>query len=201
MLARQGPLPEGPLWSFELKWDGFRAIISTEEGLRVRSRRGWNMTAALPEFRELPRGLVLDGELVSLNRQGEPHFPSLCRRILMGNRAIPVKLIVFDLLREGGEDLMNLPLRVRRARLEALGLNASLWRTPETFFEGRALFEAVCDLGLEGVVAKRLDGRYRPGERRWIKIKNPAYWRREWEIESLRRAANRRTRSQILSGV
>jgi bifunctional non-homologous end joining protein LigD len=48
MLARPGSLPSGPGWSFELKWDGFRAIVSTEDGLHVRSRRGWNMTPVLP---------------------------------------------------------------------------------------------------------------------------------------------------------
>jgi ATP-dependent DNA ligase len=52
MLARPGPLPSGSGWSFELKWDGFRAIVSTEDGLRVRSRRGWNMTPVLPELRD-----------------------------------------------------------------------------------------------------------------------------------------------------
>ena len=61
MLSRPGLLPSGRAWSFELKWDGFRALVSTEDGLRVRSRRGWNMTPALPELRKLPTGLVLDG--------------------------------------------------------------------------------------------------------------------------------------------
>ncbi len=65
MLSRPGPLPFGSGWSFELKWDGFRAIASTEDGLYVRSRRGWNMTTVLPELRGLPAGLVLDGELVA----------------------------------------------------------------------------------------------------------------------------------------
>ena len=50
MLARAGPLPDGPEWRFELKLDGFRAIVSTTGGLRVRSRRGWNMTALVPEL-------------------------------------------------------------------------------------------------------------------------------------------------------
>jgi bifunctional non-homologous end joining protein LigD len=68
MLARPGPLPSGPSWSFELKWDGFRAIVSTENGLRVRSRRGWNMTPVLPELRRLPQGLVLDGEILARRR-------------------------------------------------------------------------------------------------------------------------------------
>jgi bifunctional non-homologous end joining protein LigD len=65
MLCRPGPIPTGRGWTFEVKWDGFRAIVSTVDGLRVRSRRGWNMTQQLPELRYLPRGLVLDGALVA----------------------------------------------------------------------------------------------------------------------------------------
>jgi ATP dependent DNA ligase domain len=70
MLARPGPLPSGSCWSFELKWDGFRAIVSTEDGLRVRSRRWWNMTPVLPELRKLPTALLLDGELVAERDSG-----------------------------------------------------------------------------------------------------------------------------------
>ena len=77
MLSRPGPLPSGSGWSFELNWDGFRAIVSTEDQLRVRSRRGWNMTTALPELRGLPGGLVLDGELVAW-KGSEPYFPHVC---------------------------------------------------------------------------------------------------------------------------
>jgi ATP-dependent DNA ligase len=80
MLARAGPLPSGPAWTFELKWDGFRAIVSTEDGLHVRSRRGWNMTPVLPELRKLPSGLVLDGELVAWTGR-VPWFPNVCRRV------------------------------------------------------------------------------------------------------------------------
>lgn len=58
MLAGPGPLPFGAGWSFELKWDGFRAIVSTEDGLHVRSRRGWNMTAAMRELAGLPPGYL-----------------------------------------------------------------------------------------------------------------------------------------------
>jgi hypothetical protein len=63
MLSRPGEIPVGHSWSFDVKWDGFRALVSTEDGLRVRSRRGWNMTALLPELEDLPAGLVLDAEL------------------------------------------------------------------------------------------------------------------------------------------
>ena len=62
MLAKSGPLPEGPDWRFELKLDGFRAIVSTTGGLRVRSRRGWEMSALVPELADLPPRLTLDGE-------------------------------------------------------------------------------------------------------------------------------------------
>jgi ATP-dependent DNA ligase len=53
MLSRPGRLPTFGNWSFEVKWEGFRAVVSTEEGLRVRSRRGWNPTALVPELEEL----------------------------------------------------------------------------------------------------------------------------------------------------
>ena len=100
MLAKPGPLPTGPGWSYEVKWDGFRALVSTVDGLKVRSRRGWNMTEALPELRGLPEGLVLDGELVAFNKAGDPHFPLLSQRIL--NRDRSVRDAAHDLRRARG---------------------------------------------------------------------------------------------------
>ena len=79
MLLRPGPIPRGDGWTFELKYDGFRAIVSTESDLRVRSHRGWNMTTHVPELRELPAGLVLDGELVAFNEAGAPHWATHVR--------------------------------------------------------------------------------------------------------------------------
>lgn len=82
MLLRTGPLPVGPGWLYEVKWDGFRALVSTAGGaLRVRSRRGWNMTAPVPELGGLPKCLVLDGELVAFNDEGDPHFPPYGRPV------------------------------------------------------------------------------------------------------------------------
>jgi bifunctional non-homologous end joining protein LigD len=66
MLARSGPLPTRGDWSFEVKWDGFRAIVSTEGApLRVRSRRGRDMAPLVPELSALPVAATLDGELVA----------------------------------------------------------------------------------------------------------------------------------------
>ena len=115
MLSRPGALPTGSGWSFEPKYDGFRAVVSTENGLRVRSRRGWDMTDAVPEFQALPEGLVLDGELVAWKGR-EPYFPSLCRRMLNGDTSIRVSYVVFDLLGLDGTDLTQRPYEERRTR-------------------------------------------------------------------------------------
>ena len=193
MLSRPGPLPSGPGWSFELKWDGFRAIVSTEQGLRVRSRRGWNMTAVLPELRKLPTGLVLDGELVAW-RGREPYFPLVCRRVLNRDASVPITFVLFDLLRLDGTDLADRPYAERRSLLESLDLEGPWWKTGDTFDDGGSLFDAVCQLGLEGVVAKRRSSLYHAGKRGWVKTKNPDYWRRDDEREAVARSRERRAR-------
>ena len=74
---------------------------------------------------------------------------------------------------------MSNPLRERRTLLEELELSGPAWHTPPWFTDGEALWEVVCEQGLEGVVAKGLDSLYRPGERRgWLKVNNADYWRR-----------------------
>jgi bifunctional non-homologous end joining protein LigD len=184
MIATAGLLPRGAAWGFEVKWDGVRAIVSTEAGLEVRSRRGWIMSDRLPELAALPTGLVLDGELAALDDDGRPSFPLVCSRILHRRGHVPVVLVVFDVLRVEGEDAMCLPYEGRRRLLEALDLEGPAWTTADTFEDGPALLQAVREQGLEGVVAKRRDSTYRPGERGWIKVKNRDYWRfgreREW---------------------
>jgi ATP-dependent DNA ligase len=65
--------------------------------------------------------------------------------------------------------------------LDSLDLDGLGWATSETFDDGNALWTAVCEHGLEGVVAKKRSSRYRSGERGWIKLKNPNYWRRDSE--------------------
>jgi hypothetical protein len=112
MLARSAPLSVGSGWVYELKWDGFRAIVSTEDGLRVRSRRGWNMTPVLPELRRLPSGLMLDGELVAWKGR-VPWFPNVCRRVLNHDFSI-LTFVVFDLLRIDGTDLTDRAFSERR---------------------------------------------------------------------------------------
>jgi bifunctional non-homologous end joining protein LigD len=188
MLLRSAPLPQRAGYAYEPKWDGFRALVSTVDGrLVVRSRRRWDMTDLVPELADFPPGLVSDGELIAFGTDGLPSFPRLCRRMLAGQRDIPVMFVVFDLLAEDGESLVSLPYRARRQRLDALQLAGPHWCTTITTSDGDGLWRWVCDQGLEGVVAKRLADRYWPGERRWLKVKNRDYWRYPSEVEAVAR--------------
>jgi len=88
MLLRSGRLPTGGDYAFEPTWDGFRALVSRNGHLRVRSRRGWDMTSLVPELASLPDGLAVDGELVAFGDDGLPSFPRLCERMLHGKRRV-----------------------------------------------------------------------------------------------------------------
>ncbi len=190
MLARTGQAPareEG--WSFEVKWDGVRAIAYAQPGrLRLESRNLNEVTAAYPEVRGLlgnlgMREVVLDGEVVAFDEQGRPSFerlqrrmhvtaPSSVRRLM---KSTPVVYAIFDLLYIDGHSLMGQRYAERRERLEALGLRGPAWRVPVAHSgDGARLLEATRQQGLEGIVAKRLDSRYEPGRRTgaWVKIKN-----------------------------
>ena len=175
MLARAGAIPRGRGWTFEPKLDGFRCLVWTHAGFRARSRRGWDMTHLLPEFgRSLPHDVQLDGEIVALADDGRPDFHRLSSRMLHGRGGITIVYFVFDLLAVEGISTTMLPYSERRAILEELELENHQVKIVATFEDGPALFRAVCARGLEGVVAKREDDPYRPGDRSWVKTKNRA---------------------------
>lgn len=142
------------------------------------------MKSALPELRNLPSGLVLDGELVAWKGR-DPYVPALCRRMLNGDTSIRITYVIFDLLGLDGTDLTQRPCAERRSLLEQLDVEGPYWNVTEVFDDGCALSEAVCELGLEGVVAKRTTSRYGTNVRGWVKVKNPSYWRRDAEIEAM----------------
>ena len=185
MLAKSGDPFDSPEHLFEVKWDGTRVLAFVESrGYRLVNRHRADVTERYPELgflNDLPTGIVLDGEVVVL-RQGKPDFSLLLSRnqaraslkIQSLARTIPATYIVFDLIYHRFESLLALPLWARRQRLERVVracANSRLVFSEGIVGSGRAFFEAVCRQGLEGVVAKRLDGRYRPGRRAWIKIK------------------------------
>lgn len=108
-----------------------------------------------------------------------------------GDGEVPVVFVAFDVLAIAGEATFELPYSARRQRLDALALDGAHWRTPAAYLD-EALFKATLELGLEGVVAKRLDEPYMPSERRWVKVKHPTYWRYDEERASLLRDLERR---------
>jgi bifunctional non-homologous end joining protein LigD len=191
MLAKSGRLPTRGSWAYEVKWDGFRAVVSTEGELRVRSRRGWNMTPHVDFLEQLSVQAVLDGELVGFGPDGKPDFELVCERMLHRHSDIPLVFLAFDVLSAEGEDVRPLPYVERRRMLEDFGLEGLQWRVPEAFEDGPALWAAVCEHELEGVVAKRLHDPYLSGERAWVKVKNREYWRYELEREGARRYRER----------
>jgi len=190
MLAKLGALPaDGERYGFEIKWDGIRAITYYEPGrMRIESRNLNDITAQYPELRRLGRQLgsrdaVLDGEIVALDERGRPSFRRLQQRMHLTREAeirrraqdVPVIYMLFDLLYLEGHSLLSRPYEERRAALEALGLDGPAWQVPRYHRgNGAALLDASAQQGLEGVVAKRLDSAYSPGQRSgaWIQVKN-----------------------------
>jgi len=163
MLARQEPLPTGRGWRFEPKLDGFRCLTCTHGRFKARSRRGWDMTPLIPELAaSLPSNVQLDGELVAWDEQGQPDFHRLCHRMLHGDAHVPVTYMVFDVLAVDGLRVIGLPYHERRSLLASLPIDTPRARVVASFDDGYALWQTVCDRGLEGVVAKRLRDPYRP---------------------------------------
>ena len=188
MLCRIGQPFDSPDFLFEVKWDGVRALAYVESAqFRLHSRHRRDLRGRYPELEflaGLPAGTVLDGELVVLKPDGSADFRAAvarenarsAARVAQVARAHPIVYVVFDLLYERFESCMDRPLAERRARLEALVAAAGQARlvfADGVVGQGQQLFAAVRQRGLEGVVAKRLDSRYRPGERSdlWRKIK------------------------------
>jgi bifunctional non-homologous end joining protein LigD len=187
MKATAGPLPTGEGWTFEIKWDGMRAVTFIDGGtLRAQSVNLRDVTASWPELEGLPAALpaetaILDGELVATDDDGNPSFSRLQQRMHLADpfearrrsAAVPVTYVVFDLLHLDGHDLTALPLSDRRRLLEQLLEPGPSWRLSPLHDDGEALVAAADQRGLEGVVAKRLDSTYDPGRRTrtWLKVK------------------------------
>ena len=169
-------LPTGGGWVYEPKWDGFRAIAFVDgDTVHLQSRNGRPLTRYFPELRFPPGRYVLDGEIVLFGADGTQDFDALGQRIHPAETRIrmlaeqtPTRFIAFDLLAEDDEVLLELPQRERRARLETR-VDKPLDLTPAT--EDPAEAEPWLQ-GAEGVIAKRQEARYCPGERvGMVKIK------------------------------
>jgi ATP-dependent DNA ligase len=202
MLAKRvDAIPAGDGWSFEPKWDGFRAVIFRDgDELLIQSRDGKPLDRYFPELREpllagLPKRCVLDGEVVIAN-EGGLDFDALqlrvhpaASRVKMLAEMTPASVVLFDLLALGDEDLRGVGFAERRRRLEEVGAEfeksrfstgtankktSGLHLTPATTDHAVAAdwFKRFEGAGLDGVMAKALDSVYSPDKRTMLKVKH-----------------------------
>jgi ATP-dependent DNA ligase len=162
-------LPEGECWAYEPKFDGFRCIAFVDgEEAELQSRNGRGLTRYFPELRFPPGRYVLDGEIIVRGPDGEGDFDLLGQRIHPAKSRVdmlaeqtPAAFIAFDVLAIEDEVLLELPQRERRERLAALVSEpVELTDSVDTPQEAERWLHTA-----EGVIAKRTDAPYRPGER------------------------------------
>jgi bifunctional non-homologous end joining protein LigD len=179
--------PQGAEWSFEIKYDGVR-VLARRDGERVAlyGRSGEDITARYPEIAAGIAGLAvprfaLDGEIVAEDERGRPSFQRLqarmhlkgARNVLAALKSVPARGMFFDILSLEGHDLRDLPLADRQELLaRVLPPIGPVQRVGHVIEHGPAFYDAASELGLEGIVAKRRNGRYE-GRRSagWLKIK------------------------------
>ena len=170
-------LPEGDEWMYEVKLDGYRALIlKTAARVQIRSRNDKDLTAAYPGVAAAARKLnadraVIDGEIVAVDANGRPSFQALQHRGAHPGHAIA--FYAFDILHLDGQDLTGTPLDVRRAQLPRVLGDSGILLSLELPGTAGHVIDAVQSLGLEGVIAKRRSSPYVPGERNssWVKLK------------------------------
>jgi len=178
-MGSTGAVPDGPDWAFEIKWDGYRTIVHIADGaVRLQSTAGHDVTDRWPEFADLAASVnatsaILDGELIVFADDGRPRFDLVQRSGVGSDRQAVIQF--FDVLQVDGTDTIDLAYLGRRRLLDQLVEPGDNWTVPSfTVGDGAALVAATAEQGLEGVIAKRIDSRYRPGARTkdWRKIKN-----------------------------
>ncbi|MCV0397370.1 MAG: DNA ligase D [Rhizobiaceae bacterium] len=199
--------PEGDQWLSELKYDGYRTLITIAGGkAKVFTRNGKDWTDKFPSVAEAAARLdvssaLLDGEIVAFDKAGRTDFSSLQKAIKAGGRDL--SCFVFDCLELEGEDLTGLALVERKARLETLLGEGSAPLIYSSHVTGQApkVLAQICSAGHEGIVAKRANDSYRSGRgRSWLKVKCTR--RQEFVVGGWRPSDKKgRTVSSLLIGV
>lgn len=169
-------LPAGDEWLYEAKFDGYRAMVFKDgAAVRILSRKGNDLTSDYPQLHSAVSSLpasqaVIDGEIVAFDQDGRPSFQQLQHRTARG---AAIRFFAFDLLHLNGSDLTDAPLEDRRKKLERLLRKSGVEFSQELPGTPKQVVEAVAEVGLEGVVAKRRTSRYEPGKRSgaWQKLK------------------------------
>jgi bifunctional non-homologous end joining protein LigD len=175
--------PDTSAYGTEFKWDGYRALAYWDgRALRFQSRNGLSLTPNFPELQPLASALkghqvILDGEIIAQNAEGRIDFHALQSRMGLekktGVRPLPAVYYVFDVLM-WDQPTLDWTYERRRTFLESKLTDGPAWRVPFYSREHpEAMMQSAQANGLEGVVLKRLDSRYRPGQRsgEWLKVK------------------------------
>ncbi|HPU35189.1 MAG TPA: non-homologous end-joining DNA ligase [Bacillota bacterium] len=187
MLAVNSLPFDSDLHLFEVKWDGYRGLLYLDGNTSLRSRNLLDLTGKFPELGHLHQRVarkpaILDGEVVVFEK-GKPSFTRLQARGRLNNvQGIkrvsiesPAVYIAFDVLYAGGKSVMERPLRERKALLAEMVKPGTEIIVPDYILhKGRSFFDACVSMGLEGVVAKKLDSIYLPGRRStyWQKFRH-----------------------------
>jgi bifunctional non-homologous end joining protein LigD len=200
-------VPKGDGWTYEVKWDGYRALAYVAGGeVGLVSRNGNDLTARFPAVaKAIGKALrtpnaVLDGEVCALDEEGRATFSAM-QQGKAGTRYI---FVAFDLLEVEGKPLVDAELTARRKRLaQLLDKRRKTVQFSESFDDGDALFEAAEEQGFEGIIGKRARSTYQPGRRSrdWVKVKT--HGRQEFVIGGYTRGEGRRANSfgSLLLGV
>ena len=176
MATLASALPVGPAWSYEVKWDGYRALL-INDGTRARliSRNLKDLSKSYPHIVRAAATLsrepvMIDGEIVALDEQGRPAFQALQHASVKRSAVV---FYAFDLLHLGSRDYRSRPLRERRQALGALRFTAPILHSQPLDGPPADIERIVRAAGLEGVVAKRLESIYESGRRSraWVKVK------------------------------
>jgi bifunctional non-homologous end joining protein LigD len=180
-------VPKSDDYSFEVKWDGIRALVALEDGqVKIRSRNHNDITKQFPELQVVDKafranGGLFDAEIVCLDKNGRPDFKKVIHRLMSTgdsniqkqSKTHPACCYIFDCLYLDGRPLINEPFFRRKEWLKD-GLRPDThYRVSESVDDGESLFAAAREHGLEGIMAKRKDGKYLPGRRSdlWLKVK------------------------------
>ncbi|MCM4157754.1 DNA ligase D [Gramella sp. AN32] len=167
-----------PNWIYELKWDGYRLIANIDNGkVSIHSRNGISYNAKFPnlvkDLEQIPQDVILDGEVVVLNKNGLPDFQAL--QNYDEHTEGSLQYYVFDMLYLNGHSMLDLPLLQRKSLIPDVleGLDLSMY-CDHIEGMGTVFYQKAIDAGMEGVIAKQADSTYSPGYRseKWLKIKS-----------------------------
>jgi bifunctional non-homologous end joining protein LigD len=170
-------VPPGSAWLHEIKYDGYRLLLSVGDGVATAyTRKGldWSdkFKPLIKSAARLPAGCLIDGEAVALDDEGRPSF-QLLQSTLKGGSA-NLAFYAFDLLVDQGKDIRKLPNIERKERLAALleGVHPPILYGDHVIGRGEEMFEAVCKSGGEGIISKKASATYNGTRtRNWLKIK------------------------------